>query len=98
MITSNTITATTPAHAAGIEAVVVINPDRQSFTLPNAFTFTVVPRSPGDLNADGKSDILWQRSDGSTAIWLINGLSLSSGAGLLGPGAPVEVRCRFCRN
>jgi hypothetical protein len=39
-----------------------------------------------DSDGDGKSDILWQRTDGSIAIWLMNGLSVSNSGGLLGPG------------
>ena len=45
-----------------------------------------------DFNGDGKSDIVWQHTDGSTAIWLMNGLSLSSGSGLLGPGTGWSVK------
>jgi hypothetical protein len=38
-----TITATAPAHAAGVVNVVVTNPDTQSGTLANSFTYTVPP-------------------------------------------------------
>ncbi len=42
----------------------------------------------GDFNGDGKADILWQNTDGTTAVWLMNGLSLISGAaGPFSPGA-----------
>ena len=34
----------------------------------------------GDFNADGKADILWQNTDGTPAVWLMNGTSLISGA------------------
>jgi len=40
VVNSTTITATTPAHAAGVVAVVVTNPDGKSSSLPGAFTFT----------------------------------------------------------
>ena len=41
-VTSSTsITATTPAHAAGAVSVVVTNPDGQSGTLANGFTYAV---------------------------------------------------------
>lgn len=40
---STTISATTPAHAAGAVDVLVTNPDAQSGTLPNGFTYTVPP-------------------------------------------------------
>ena len=38
-----TITATTPAHAAGAVDVVVTNPDTQTGTLTNGFTYTAPP-------------------------------------------------------
>jgi hypothetical protein len=40
-----------------------------------------------DLNGDGKADIAWQNTDGSTAAWLMNGTTMTSGAGLLGAGS-----------
>ena len=30
-------------------------------------------KATGDFNGDGKSDILWQNTDGTPAIWLMNG-------------------------
>lgn len=38
-VTSTTILAVTPAHAAGTVAVTVTNPDHQAATLPNGFTY-----------------------------------------------------------
>jgi len=35
-----------------------------------------------DFSADGKADILWRNSDGSVAIWLMDGLTQASGGGL----------------
>jgi phosphatidylserine/phosphatidylglycerophosphate/cardiolipin synthase-like enzyme len=50
---STTITATTPAHAAGATDVVVTNPDNQSATITGGFTFqTPPPPPPGALLAD----------------------------------------------
>jgi hypothetical protein len=43
-------------------------------------------RLRGDLNGDGMSDILWQHTDGRSSAWSMNGVNLSAGAGLLGPG------------
>jgi phosphatidylserine/phosphatidylglycerophosphate/cardiolipin synthase-like enzyme len=43
---STTITATTPAHAAGAASVVVTNPDNQSGTLTNGFTYQSPPPGP----------------------------------------------------
>jgi hypothetical protein len=33
----------------------------------------------GDFNADGKADIAWQNTDGTPAVWLMDGLSMVSG-------------------
>ena len=53
---------------------------------PVAAVVFTMERAPGqcasDYNADGKSDILWRNTDGNAAIWLMNGLTLASGAGL----------------
>ena len=46
VINSTTITATTPAHAAGAVSVVVMNPDGQSGNLNNGFTYTTPPPAP----------------------------------------------------
>jgi hypothetical protein len=35
-------------------------------------------RGDGDFNDDGKSDILWQNSDGTPGIWLMNGLTATA--------------------
>jgi hypothetical protein len=43
VINSTTITATTPANAAGAVDVVVTNPDSQSSTLASGFTFIAPP-------------------------------------------------------
>jgi hypothetical protein len=40
VVNNTTITATTPAHAAGAVSITVTNPDAQSATLANGFTFT----------------------------------------------------------
>src|SRR6266568_4761126 len=33
-----------------------------------------------DFNGDGTADILWQNADGTPAVWLMDGLSVVSGA------------------
>jgi FG-GAP-like repeat len=40
-----------------------------------------------DLNGDGKADIVWQHTDGSTAVWLMNGTTTASSANLIGPAS-----------
>jgi subtilisin-like proprotein convertase family protein len=42
---------------------------------------------PDDFNADGRSDILWQRSDGLPAMWQMNGSTITSLGGI-GPFGP----------
>jgi hypothetical protein len=40
----------------------------------------------GDFNGDGKTDLLWQRSDRASMINLMNGLSLETAVILTDPG------------
>ncbi len=47
--------------------------------------------TPNDFNADGTSDILWQRDDGTPGVWLMNGLSPIFGAPSPNPGAAWHV-------
>ena len=51
-------------------------------------------KGTGDFNGDGRSDILWQGSDGTPAIWLMDGASaVSVGvAGWFNPGPSWEVK------
>ena len=39
----------------------------------------------GDFNDDGKSDLVWRHTDGSTGLWLMDGLTWTSHAVVLGP-------------
>ena len=55
-VNSTTLTATTPAHAAGTVNVVVTNPDAQSGTLTNGFTFNAPPGGETVLLADDFND------------------------------------------
>jgi hypothetical protein len=41
---------------------------------------------PGDSNGDGKSDLLFQNTDGTPAIWLMNGTIQIGGGSLGNPG------------
>jgi hypothetical protein len=41
----------------------------------------------GDFNGDGITDLLWQYPDGETAVWLMNGATVSSYASI-SSGAP----------
>src|SRR5262249_20075297 len=40
----------------------------------------------GDFNGDGKSDIVWQNTDGLPVIWLMNGTTMLGGAVLPNSG------------
>ena len=43
-------------------------------------------KGTGDFNGDGKADILWQYSDGTSAIWEMNGTSIVGAGALTTPG------------
>jgi autotransporter-associated beta strand protein len=48
---------------------------------------TVSAAVPSDFNGDGLSDILWQNTDGTAAIWEMNGTALTNSAVVANPGA-----------
>jgi alpha-tubulin suppressor-like RCC1 family protein len=50
-------------------------------------TFNKILRTAGDLNADGKSDLLVQSSTGVTTAWLMNGTTIASSVDLIGAGS-----------
>lgn len=52
VVSARKITAKTPAFSAGSADVVVTNPDSQSGTLANGFTY-ISPAMPWDINSDG---------------------------------------------
>ena len=33
-------------------------------------------KTSGDFNGDDKSDILWQSTDGTAGVWMMNGFSV----------------------
>jgi FG-GAP-like repeat len=70
----------------GTPAIWLMNGTSSTF-----FTGAVGPFNPGpswqikddgDFDGDGRSDILWQNSDGTPAIWLMNGTSVASLGGI----------------
>jgi Bacterial Ig-like domain (group 3)/IPT/TIG domain/Beta-propeller repeat/Dockerin type I domain len=75
VVSSTTITATTPAHAAGTVDVSVMNSDGQSGVLASGFTFQTVPN--GDANGDGQVTV-------SDVFYLINHLFASGPAAIAG--------------
>jgi hypothetical protein len=38
-----------------------------------------------DLDGDGKADLVWEHTDGSVAVWLMDGTAMVSGQGVIGP-------------
>ncbi len=80
-INDATITAVTPAHAAGTHDVTIINPDSQFATLPLAFSF-ITPTSSGGGGGGGSSSSSSTRINNQglvlgTKTWL-NGLLLKT--------------------
>lgn len=68
-VNSTQLTATTPAHAAGTVDVVVRNPDAQTGTLTNGFTFNAPPGGETLLLEDDFND-----ASINTSKWLANNL------------------------
>jgi hypothetical protein len=44
------------------------------------------PIGTGDVNGDGRADILWQNSSGEVVVWELNGASVIGGGSLGNPG------------
>ena len=82
-VTTNvlSVSGTTPSMTGDQFRCVVSNP--VSASTSNAVTLTVLAPPPGDLNGDGKSDILLSNTaTGERAVWLMNGTTISAGASL----------------
>jgi FG-GAP-like repeat len=45
----------------------------------------------GNFNGDGHSDLLWQATDGSPTVWLMNGTTVTTRQGLVNPGTAWHV-------
>ena len=56
VVSSNTITATTPAHPAGTVDVIVTNPDGEADTLSNGFTFVSIDAVTDTVSFDAVGD------------------------------------------
>src|SRR6476659_8815990 len=73
VVSSTSITATTPAHAAGAVNVVVTNPDSQSGTLSNGYSYGRPAPKVSSIAPDSGS------TGGGTVV-TITGTGLQSGA------------------
>jgi hypothetical protein len=56
-VNSTTLTVTTPAHSSGAVNVVVTNPDTQTITASNAFTYTELPPTVSSISPSSGSTI-----------------------------------------
>ncbi len=83
VVSSNSITATTPAHAAGVVAVKVTNTDGKSSTLNNGFTYTAANQPPTISVISPTSG----SAAGGTAV-TITGANFSTGATVTFDGVP----------
>ncbi len=79
-VNATSITATTPAGSAGARNVVVTNPDTQSGTLSNGFTYVAAPTASAIAPSSGPTA-------GGTAV-TITGTGFVSGAAVTIGGAP----------
>ncbi len=94
VLSSTSITATTPAHFAGAVNVVVINPEEQSGSLNNGFTYvsnasglglSVLPGTPGSLAIAAGQNASYTMS--------IGGAGMSGTAFLSCSGSPTGTTC-----
>lgn len=83
--TATAITVTTPAHAAGVVSVVVTNPDGQSATLTNGFTYTAPAVAITRVSPNSGT-----RLGGTTVT--ISGSGFASGAKVTFGGSSATVR------
>ena len=77
---ARTVVVTSANNQVGTATITLTVVDGGSKTASTSFTLTVNQTAPtkGDFDADGKSDILFQDSDGYLAVWAMNGVTLKS--------------------
>jgi hypothetical protein len=82
VVSATSITATTPQHASGATSVVVTNPDGQSVTLTNGYTFSAnsAPTSTGIAPSTGTTN--------GGDFFTITGTNFLAGATVLFGGTP----------
>ena len=84
VVSSTSITATTPAHAAGTVSVIVTNSDTQSGTLTQGFTYTAVSNPPPTVSGISPAS---GTASGGTAV-TITGTGFLAGATVSLGGTP----------
>jgi subtilisin-like proprotein convertase family protein len=82
---TRTVVVTPANNQVGSATVTVTVADGGGLTASSNFTVTVLQTAPvkGDMDGDGRSDILFQDADGFLAVWLMNGRDLTSAGFLL---------------
>ncbi|HEX3355033.1 MAG TPA: IPT/TIG domain-containing protein [Terriglobales bacterium] len=95
VLNSTTITATTPAHAAGVVSVTVTNTDNQSGNLANGYTYTSTPPPGLGFGVPSGDPSAATVSAGQTASYIlsIGGAGLSGTATFSCTGAPLGSKC-----
>jgi hypothetical protein len=78
---ANTILATSPPGSGTVDVTVSTSEATSARSAADQFTYLPGPNTH-DFNGDGKSDIAWRDTSGDNAMWLMNGSSILSSAGL----------------
>jgi len=94
VVSSTTITATTPAHAAGAVDVVVSNAEQHAGTLPNGYTYTAITTGLGlGVPSGNSSSATIVAGQTATYTLSIGGAGLSGTATLSCTGSPTGANC-----
>ena len=94
VVSSTTITATTPAHAAGAVDVVVSNAEQHAGTLPNGYTYTAITTGLGlGVPSGNSSSATIVAGQTATYTLSIGGAGLSGTASLSCTGSPTGANC-----
>ena len=100
VVSSTSITATTPAHAAGAVSVAVTNTDNQSGTLANGYTYTAAinPTLGLGLPSGGASSVTVTAGQTAGYTLSIGGAGMGGTATLTCTGAPTSANCMVPAN
>jgi hypothetical protein len=94
VMSSTTITALTPAHAAGAVNVVVSNAEQQAGTLPDGYTYTSITAGLGlGVPSGGSSSATIVAGQTASYTLSIGGAGLSGTASLSCTGSPTGANC-----